>query len=50
MYFTSEAEARAGERKDPPPELAAQMDELNKLGVGEPEFFDLREPWIHTPR
>jgi hypothetical protein len=50
MYFTSEAEARAGERKEPPPELAAQMEELNKLSTGEPEFFDLREPWIHTPR
>ena len=25
MYFTSEAEAREGERKEPPPELKAQM-------------------------
>ena len=39
MYFTSEADAREGERKEPPPELAAQMDEMNKLCVGEPEFF-----------
>lgn len=49
MYFTSEAEARAGERKDPPPELAAQMEEMNKLAIGEPEYFDIREPWIHSP-
>lgn len=50
MYFTSEAEAREGERKQPPPELAAQMDEMNKLNVGEPEFFDIREPWLNSPR
>jgi hypothetical protein len=50
MYFTSEAEAREGERKEPPPELAAQMEEMNKLSIGEPEFFDLKQPWIHSPR
>jgi hypothetical protein len=46
MYFTSEAEAREGERKEPPPELQTQMDEMNKLSVGEPEFFDLKQPRI----
>lgn len=50
MYFTSEAEAREGERKEPPPELAAQMEELNKLNVGTPEFFDLKQPWTQSPR
>ena len=50
MYFTSEAEAREGERKELPPELAAQMEEMNKLSIGEPEFFDLKRPWIHSPR
>lgn len=50
MYFTSEAEAREGERKQPPPELAALMEEMNKLNVGEPEFFDLKQPWILSPR
>ncbi|HZA83637.1 MAG TPA: hypothetical protein VFC13_19575 [Actinomycetes bacterium] len=49
-YFTSEAEAREGERKEPPPELRAQMDELAALTVGEPEFFDLRQPWLHSPQ
>ena len=50
MYFTSEAEAREGERKQPPPELQAQMEEMAALSVGEPEFFDLKEPWLYSPR
>jgi len=49
MYFTSEAEAREGERKDPPPELQAQMEEMGKLSVGETEFFDLKQPRIVSP-
>ncbi len=50
IYFTSEAEAREGERKEPPPELKAQMDELNALSAGPPEFFDLKQPWLYSPR
>lgn len=50
LYFSSEAAAREGERKEPPPELAAQMEEMGKLSVGEPEFFDLKQPWMHSPR
>src|SRR5207237_10422816 len=49
MYFTSEAEAREGERKQPPPQLKAQMEEMNKLNIGEPEFLDLRHPWLLSP-
>jgi hypothetical protein len=49
MYFTSEAEAREGERKEPPPELQAQMEEMGKLSVGETEFFDIKEPRIVSP-
>ena len=49
MYFTSEAEAREGERKEPPPELKAQMEEMAALNVGEPEFFDLKDPWLYSP-
>ena len=49
LYFTSEAEAREGERKEPPPELQAQMEEMNKLTVGEPEFFDLKQPFLASP-
>jgi len=50
MWFTSEAEAREGEAKEPPPELKAQMDEMGTLSVGEPEFFDLKDPWMYGPR
>jgi hypothetical protein len=50
IYFTSEEEAREGERKEPPPELKAQMDEMAALSIGEPEFFDLKQPWLYSPR
>jgi hypothetical protein len=49
MYFTSEQAAREGERKEPPPHLKELMDEMDKLSVGEPEFFDLRQPWLYSP-
>jgi hypothetical protein len=48
IYFTSEADAREGERKQPPPELAAQMEEMNKLMTEPPEFLDLKTPWIYS--
>jgi hypothetical protein len=48
MYFTSEAEAREGERKELPQELQAQMEEMNKLSIGEPEFFDLKQPILSS--
>ena len=50
IYFTSEEAAREGERKEPPPELKAQMDEMDALSLGVPEFFDLRQPWLYSPR
>jgi hypothetical protein len=50
LYFTSEEAAREGERKEPPPELKAQMEEMAALSVGEPEFFDLKQPWLYSPR
>ena len=50
MYFTSEAAAREGERKEPPPELRAEMEEMAALSVGEPEFFDLKQPLLYSPR
>jgi hypothetical protein len=50
VYFTSEEAAREGERKEPPPELQAQMEEMAALSVGKPEFFDLRQPWLYSPR
>jgi hypothetical protein len=48
LYFTSETEARKGEKKEPPPKLKAQMDEMNALSIGETEFFDLKHPWIYS--
>src|SRR6266568_7368912 len=50
LYFTSEEAAREGERKEPPPQLRAQMEEMGKLSAGEPEFLDLRQPWLYSPR
>jgi hypothetical protein len=44
-----EVEAREGERKELPPELQAQMEEMAALSVGEPEFFDLKRPWPYSP-
>jgi hypothetical protein len=48
VYFTSEKDAREGERKEPPAALKAQMEEMNKLSAGPPEFLDLRQPWLHS--
>ena len=50
IYFASEAEAREGEGKEPPPRLKAQMEEMDKLSVGEPEYFDLKDPWLASPK
>ncbi|MDX3001334.1 hypothetical protein PWY87_06625 [Kribbella solani] len=50
MYFTTEAEAREGEQKEVPPELRADMDEMNSLVAGPPAFFDLKQPWLYSPR
>lgn len=50
MYFTSEAAAREGELKEVPPELQANMEEMNKLSIGQPEFFDLKQPVILSPQ
>ena len=48
LYFTSEADAREGERKEVPMELKATMDEMDKLTVEEPEFFDLKQPEVRS--
>lgn len=48
-YFTDEASAREGEHRTPPAELQQQMDDISSLAVGLPEYFDLREPWVHSP-
>ena len=45
-YFTSEAEARVGEKQEPPAELADQMAEFEGL-MANTEFSDLRDPWLY---
>ena len=49
MYFSSEQAAREAERKEPPPKLKEQMEEMDKLTVGQTESLDLREPWLYSP-
>jgi hypothetical protein len=49
IYFTSEEAAREGEQKEPPPEMAETMKQMEELTVGEPVFFDLKDPWLHSP-
>lgn len=50
IYFTSEEEAREGERREPPPDVKKQMEEMGSLEVGEPSFLDLKRPWLYSPR
>lgn len=47
-YFTSEAEARAGEQKERPAEVQQWFDEWNSL-MGDVRFFDLKEPRLISP-
>ena len=49
LYFTSEAEAREGERKETPPEMQAVMEQMTAISTGPPDFFDLREPILQSP-
>ncbi len=50
LYFESEAAAREGESKEVPPELKAQMEEMDALSVGVPAFYDLKHPWLDSPK
>src|SRR5690606_34694370 len=47
-YFTSEAEAREGEQKELPPELAQTMMEGQEI-YRDIRYFDLTEPWLYSP-
>jgi len=44
-YFTSESDARQGEAKEPPPELAEQMGDFEAM-MANVQFIDLRDPWL----
>jgi hypothetical protein len=46
IYFTSEADARQGEKKEPPPELAGEMSEFEDM-MANVQFLDLRDPWLY---
>jgi len=50
IYFTSEADAREGEAKQMPPEALKAMEEMQALSVGQPEFLDLKTPWLDSPK
>ncbi len=45
-YFTSEAEARAGEQVEMPEEIQAAMAEFQEI-MAKTEFIDLRNPQLH---
>jgi hypothetical protein len=47
-YFTSEQDAREGESREVPQELQEGMAEVDALTVGEPEFLDIKEPWLDS--
>lgn len=44
-YFTSEADARAGEQKPPPPDFAGDQATFESL-MENATFLDLRDPWL----
>lgn len=48
VYFSSEAEARAGERAELPAEAAEAMREEMDL-MKDVRYYDLSEPWLHSP-
>ena len=50
IYFTSEAAAREGEAKEMPPELQEQMQQVQEISDGEPQYLDLTDPWLAAPR
>jgi hypothetical protein len=49
VYFTSESEARLGEKRPPPAEVQAWLDEEAAITT-DLVFYDLADPWMHSPR
>ncbi len=47
-YFTSEREAREGEKKEMPAEMQEGMQEWMSLMEGEVKFIDLKDPWLYS--
>lgn len=48
-YFSSEEEARAGESSEFPAEAAAALREEAEI-MQDLRYYDLHEPWLHSPR
>lgn len=46
-YFTSEAEARAGENQPPPPEFAEGFADFMAM-MSKAEFIDFTDPYLHS--
>lgn len=49
VYFTSEAEARANEQKQPPPDVQAMFEEEAGI-MTDLVYFDLTDPWLYSPK
>ena len=48
IYFTNEADARAGEKKmESDPKAKGLMEKFGHLFEGETTYIDLRDPWLH---
>jgi len=46
-YFTSEEEARSGEKKEPPPEIAAAFADFMAM-MKDAEWYDFPQPYLHS--
>jgi hypothetical protein len=46
-YFTSEAEARAGEKGEMPAEMQEMMKEYSEV-MGNVEYVDIKDPWLYS--
>lgn len=46
-YFTSEHDARSGERKDSPPEIAERLADFMAM-MKDAEYLDFTEPFLHS--
>jgi hypothetical protein len=49
VYFTSESEARGGERNQPAPEAQAWLEEGAAITT-DLTFYDPTDPWLQSPR
>ena len=47
MYFTSEAEARVGEKKEIPEQMRASFEE-SMSRTSDLRYLDLTDPWLQS--